>query len=133
MCQLELADAVVATKRSERGDDALNAQDRIHLRRTMINADQCILLQPVEEHVAHLSMGATEASVIFGLIVERLEELGIETFCVDLTRRELGIPVIRVIAPGLQLEPSEIVTARLRDAIARTGGGATYTEGVALI
>jgi ribosomal protein S12 methylthiotransferase accessory factor len=133
MCQLELADAVVATKRSERGDDALNAQDRIHLRRTMINADQCMLLQPVEEHVAHLFMGATEASVIFDLIVERLEELGIETFCVDLTRRELGIPVIRVIAPGLQLEPSEIVTARLRDAIARTGGGATYTEGVALI
>ena len=133
MCQLELADAVVATKRSERGDRALNAQDRIHLRRAMINADQCILLQPVEEHVAHLSIRATEASVIFGLIVERLEKLGIETFCLDLTRSDLGIPVVRVIAPGLQLEPSEIVTARLRDAIARTGGGATYTEGVALI
>jgi ribosomal protein S12 methylthiotransferase accessory factor len=28
MCQLELADAVIATKRSERGDAALNAQDR---------------------------------------------------------------------------------------------------------
>jgi ribosomal protein S12 methylthiotransferase accessory factor len=133
MCQLELADAVVATKRSERGDDALNAQDRTHLRRAMINADQCILLQPVTEHVAHFSIDATEASVIFDLIVERLEKLGIETFCVDLTRRDLGIPVIRVIAPGLQLEPSEIITARLRDAIARTGGGASYTEGVALI
>jgi len=133
MCQLELADAVVATKRSERGDDALNAQDRTHLRRAMINADQCILLQPVTEHVAHFSIDATEASVIFDLIVERLEKLGIETFCIDLTRRDLGIPVIRVIAPGLQLEPSEIITARLRDAIARTGGGASYTEGVALI
>jgi ribosomal protein S12 methylthiotransferase accessory factor len=41
--------------------------------------------------------------------------------------------VVRVIAPGLQLEPSEIVTARLRHSIARTGGGATYTDGVALI
>jgi ribosomal protein S12 methylthiotransferase accessory factor len=38
-----------------------------------------------------------------------------------------------VIAPGLQLEPSEIVTARLQDAIARAGGGATYTGGIALI
>ena len=54
MCQLELADAVVAAKRSERGDDALNAQDRIHLQRAAINADQCILLQPVAEHADHL-------------------------------------------------------------------------------
>ena len=133
MCQLELADAVVATKRSERGDDALSAQDRIHLRRATINADQCRMLQPVGEGGPHLSIHTTEASVTFGLIVERLEELGIETFRIDLTRRRFGIPVVRVIAPGLQLEPSEIVTARLRDAIVQTGGAATYTGGVALI
>ena len=133
MCQIELADSVVATKRSERGDAALNAQDRIHLRRAMINADQCILLQPTAEPATHLSILATEAGEIFGLIVERLKMLGIETFCLDLTRQLLGVPVVRVIAPGLQLEPSEIVTARLRDAIARTGGGATYTGGVALM
>jgi ribosomal protein S12 methylthiotransferase accessory factor len=133
MCQIELADSVVATKRSERGDAALNAQDRIHLRRAMINADQCILLQPIPECATHLSILATEASDIFGLIAERLEGLGIETFCLDLTRRFFGVSVIRVVAPGLQLEPSEIVTARLQDAIARTGGGATYTGGVALL
>jgi ribosomal protein S12 methylthiotransferase accessory factor len=133
MCQIELADSVVATKRSERGDAALNAQDRIHLRRAMINADQCILLQPIPECATHLSVLATEASDIFGLIAERLEGLGIETFCLDLTRRFFGVSVIRVVAPGLQLEPSEIVTARLQDAIARTGGGATYTGGVALL
>ncbi|WP_291856067.1 YcaO-like family protein [Bradyrhizobium sp.] len=133
MCQLELADAVVATKRRERGDGALNAQDRTHLRRAAINADQCRLLQPVSEPATHLSIRTTEASEIFGLIVERLQTFGIETFCVDLTRQCLSVPVIRVIAPGLQLEPSEIVTARLREAIARTGGGATYTDGVVLI
>jgi ribosomal protein S12 methylthiotransferase accessory factor len=133
MCQLELADSVVATKRGERGDAALNTQDRTHLRRAMINADQCILLQPVAERATHLSILATEASDIFGLIVQRLEKLGIETFCLDLTRRSFGVPVVRVIAPGLQLEPSEIVTTRLQDAIARTGGGATYTGGAALI
>ena len=54
MCQLELADAVVAAKRSERGDDALNAQDRTHLQRAAINADQCRLLQPVAEYADHL-------------------------------------------------------------------------------
>ncbi|MBX9648565.1 MAG: YcaO-like family protein [Xanthobacteraceae bacterium] len=133
MCQLELADAVVATKRGERGDAALNAQDRTHLRRAMINADQCALLQPVAEPAAHLVIAATEASVIFELIVQRLRQLGIETFCIDLMRQRFAIPVVRVIAPGLQLEPSEIATARLRHTIARTGGGATYTGGVALM
>jgi ribosomal protein S12 methylthiotransferase accessory factor len=133
MCQLELADAVVVTKRSERGDGALNAQDRIHLQRAMIDADRCKLLQPVAECATHLSIHATEASVIFELIVRRLEKLGIETFCLDLTRPRFAVPVVRVIAPGLQLEPSEIVTARLQNAIVRTGGGATYTGGISLI
>jgi ribosomal protein S12 methylthiotransferase accessory factor len=133
MCQLELADAVVAAKRSERGDDALNSQDRIHLRRAAIDADQCRLLQPVEEYAAHLSFHATEARVVFELIVERLQQLGIETFYLDLMRPRFAVPVVRVIAPGLQLEPSEIVTARLQEMITRTGGGASYTGGVALI
>jgi ribosomal protein S12 methylthiotransferase accessory factor len=133
MCQVELADAVVATKRSERGDAVLNAQDRVHLQRAMINADQCMLLQPIAERASHLSLRATEASDIFGLIAERLKMLGIETFCIDLTREFFGVSVVRVVAPGLQLEPSEIVTTRLQDAIARTGGGATYTGGIALI
>jgi ribosomal protein S12 methylthiotransferase accessory factor len=133
MCQLELADAVVAAKRDERGDDALNAQDRIHLQRAAINADQCRLLQPVVGDAAHLPICATEARDIFGSIVQRLSELQIETFCIDLTRQRFAVPVVRVIVPGLQLEPSEIVTARLQDTIARTGGGATYTGGVHLI
>ena len=134
MCQLELADAVIATKRSERGDTALNAQDRTHLRRAMIDADRCVLLQPAAADPApHLAIDATEAGDIFKLIVERLRKLGIETYCIDLTRQQFAVPVVRVIAPGLQLEPSEIVTARLQHAIAGTGGGATYTDGVALI
>ncbi len=133
MCQIELADAVISTKRREHGDAALNAQDRTHLRRAMINADQCALLQPVAGPATHLVIDATEAGGIFRLIAGRLKELGIETYCIDLTRQRFAVPVVRVIAPGLQLEPSEIVTARLRHSIARTGGGATYTDGVALI
>ena len=133
MCQLELGDALVATKRRERGDDALNAQDRIHLQRAAIDADRCGLLQPVAAYADHLPFRATEARVIFKLIVQRLEKLGIETFCLDLMRQRFAVPVVRVMAPGLQLEPSEIVTARLQDMIAGTGGGATYTGGIPLI
>jgi len=134
LCQLELALAVVAAKQGERGDAGLNERDRIQLRRsTMINADQCALLEPVSEATAYLDIATADPGVILRLIVLRLQQLGIETFCLDLTRPHLAVPVARVIAPGLQLEPSGIVTARLADAIVQTGGGATYTGGVALM
>jgi ribosomal protein S12 methylthiotransferase accessory factor len=134
MCQIELAHEVVEAKCRERGEAALNERDRVHRRRaTMINADRCLLLQPAPERAEHLAINATDAKALLQLIVNRLGQFGIETFGLDLTRPRFAIPVARVIAPGLQLEPSEIVTPRLADMIARTGGGAAYTGGVALI
>jgi len=134
MCQIELAHAVVEAKRRERGEAALNARDQVHRRRaTMINADRCRLLQPMAERAQHLILDAREPAALLQRIVERLGQIGIETFGLDLTRPGFAIPVARVIAPGLQLEPSEFITARLADMMARTGGGANFTGGVALM
>jgi ribosomal protein S12 methylthiotransferase accessory factor len=134
MCQGELAYAVVEAKCRERGEAALNARDRVHRRRaTTVNADRCLLLHPVAEPVEHLAIDSTEANAVLRLITTRLERFGIETFTLNLTRAHFGIPAARVIAPGLQPEPSEIVMPRLADMMARTGGGAIYTGGVALI
>jgi ribosomal protein S12 methylthiotransferase accessory factor len=134
MCQIELAHAVVEAKRSERGEAALNEPDRIHRERaTMINADRCLLLQPAAERAEHLAFDTTDSSPVLQLIVDRLAQLGIESFGLNLTRPRFAIPVARVIAPCLQLEPSAIVTPRLANMIAQTGGGAPYTGGVALI
>ncbi len=134
MCQIELAHAVVEAKCRERGEAALNERDRIHRRRaTMINADRCLLLQPAAERAEHLNFNTTDSSAALQLIVNRLGQFGIETYGLNLTRRRIAVPVARVIAPGLQLEPSAIVTPRLANMIAQTGGGAAYTGGVALI
>jgi ribosomal protein S12 methylthiotransferase accessory factor len=125
---------VVEAKLRERGEAALNARDRSHRRRaTMLNADRCLLLQPGPEPSQHLAIRTTEPAAVLRLIVDRLAQLEIEAFGLDLTRPQFGVPAARVIAPGLQLLPSEIVTARLADMMARTGGGATYTDGIALI
>jgi ribosomal protein S12 methylthiotransferase accessory factor len=70
---------------------------------------------------------------VLRLIGDRLRQLGIETFALDLTRPRFEIPVARVIAPGLQPEPAEMITPRLADMITQTGGGMRYTGGVALI
>lgn len=134
MCQIELAHVVVEAKCSERGEAALNERDRVHRRRaTMINADRCLLLQPVPGRAEHLAIDTADPSALLQLIVDRLGQFGIETFGLDLTRPRFAVPVARVIAPGLQLEPSEIVTPRLADMLAQTGGGMNYTGGVALI
>ncbi len=134
MCQIELAQAVVEAKRREGGEAALNARDCIHRRRaTMLNADQCLLLQPGPERSRHLAIGTTDPGAVLRLIVDRLAQLGIEVFGLDLTRPRLAVPAARVIAPGLQPLPSEIVTPRLAEMIGRTGGGAAYTDGIALI
>jgi ribosomal protein S12 methylthiotransferase accessory factor len=134
MCQLELALAVVEAKCRESGEAALNARDRGHRRRaTMIDADRCPLLQPVPERKQHLTIDTADPGAVLRLIGDRLGRFGIETFALDLTRPRFAVPVARVIAPGLQPEPAEIITPRLADMITQTGGGMKYTGGVALI
>jgi ribosomal protein S12 methylthiotransferase accessory factor len=134
MCQGELAHAVVEAKLRERGEAALNARDRIYRRQTtMLNADRCLLLQPEPERSTHLAIGTTDPGAVLRLIADRLAQLGIEAFGLDLTRPQFAVPAARVIAPGLQPLPSEIITPRLADMIARTGGGAAYTGGIGLI
>ena len=134
MCQLELAHAVVEAKCRERGEAALNGRDWTHRRRaTMLNADRCLLLQPAPERREHLAIDATDPGEALRLIVERLGQFGIESFGLNLTRARFGIPAARVMAPGLQPIPSEIITPRLADMMTRTGGGTSYTDGIALI
>jgi ribosomal protein S12 methylthiotransferase accessory factor len=133
MCQIELAYEVVEAKYRERGEAALNERDRVHRRRAAeINADRCLLLQPLPERARHFAIRASATNDLLRLIVERLEQFGIESFDLDLTRPRFAVPAARIITAGLQLEPSEIVTPRLADMIARTGGGAAYTGGLAL-
>jgi ribosomal protein S12 methylthiotransferase accessory factor len=134
MCQIELAHAVVEAKLRERGEAALNARDRIHRRRaTLLNADRCLLLQPELGRARHLAIGTTDPTSMRRLIADRVAQVDIEVFGLDLTRPRFEIPAARIIAPGLQALPSEIVTPRLAQMIARTGGGAVYTDGIALI
>jgi ribosomal protein S12 methylthiotransferase accessory factor len=134
MCQLELAHAIVEAKCRERGEAALNERDRTHRRRaTMLNADRCLLLQPSPERREYLAIEPAGPADALRLIAQRLGQLGIESFGMNLTRERFGVPAARVMAPGLQPIPSKLATPRLVDMIARTGGGATYTDGIALM
>ncbi len=133
MCQSELAHAVVEAKRRERGDAALNARDLGHLRRkTGLDTRTCALLHPLPPRRLTLEHDEKDAAHTLRFIVERLAAMEFETFAVDLTRRSFAIPVARIVVPGLQLEPSEIVGERLAAARIETGGGEAHTCRVAL-
>ncbi len=124
MCQSELSLHVIAAKRRQSGEAALNDSDRRQLARAAMDVGGCGLLQAV---------GAVSGDAVVDGVEERLAERGIVAYVVDLTRERFGVPVVRVMAPGLQLEPCSVVGDRLAAAIAETGGGAVLSGGVGLL
>ena len=135
LCQVELSQHVIAAKRAEDGEEALNDSDRRQLRRaTLFDTRSCVLLQPRAAAAPAMPLDPpADPAQGLKLVRQRLSALGITLFTLDLTRPELGVPVVRVLAPGLQLEPCQVVSARLAGAISETGGGALHTGGMPLL
>jgi len=130
MCQSELSLHVIAAKRRESGDQALNESDRRQLARAAtLDPHDCLLLQPDTAANAHASLAGDPTTAIVRLLAAH----GIIAYSLDLTRPRFGVPVIRVLAPGLQSDPGEIVGERLTRAIAETGGGGKHHGGIVLM
>jgi hypothetical protein len=56
-------------------------------------------------------------------VVHRLAKLGFEPLVTELTRSTFNIPVMRVLCPGLEQEPSTLRGERISAAIEDTGAG----------
>ncbi len=130
LCQVELGLHVVAAKRRESGDEAINESDRRQLRRGLFDTRECALLQPLTGNFSEPS-NAPASSLRH--VLERLQARDIAAYAIDLMRPQFLVPVVRVLAPGLQLEPCEVVGARLARMIAETGGGAMHHGGMPLL
>jgi ribosomal protein S12 methylthiotransferase accessory factor len=130
LCQVELGLHVVAAKRRESGDEAMNESDRRQLRRGTFDTRKCALLQPQTGDFAEPS---TAPASSLQHVLDRLQARDIAVYAIDLTRPQFLVPVVRVLAPGLQLEPCEIVGARLARVIAETGGGVMHHGGTPLL
>jgi ribosomal protein S12 methylthiotransferase accessory factor len=117
MCQMELAYDVVEAKERERGEAALNATDLRHKKRsTAINAWTSELLHTRGKPARQTPVVENEevSAVVLMSLVRHLENLGVQVLAVDLTRGIFEIPVVRVVAPELQLDPCDITTRRLK-------------------
>jgi ribosomal protein S12 methylthiotransferase accessory factor len=150
LCQTELAILLAEIKRTELGEGALPAAERLHLERgSSIDANRCALLHPDGVRLGRdgLETEAPEAEgrdadgreteaaakVELRAILGALSRSEIEMALVELTRPEFDIPVVRAIAPGLQLMPGGFLTDRLRRTTAEFGGGSGDTGGIPLI
>jgi ribosomal protein S12 methylthiotransferase accessory factor len=133
LCQVELGQHVVAAKRHESGDGVLNESDHRQLRRsTSFDTRSCALLQPEALPDSMSTERSADSLSSLQDVIERLRVRDISVYTIDLTRPQFGVPVVRVLAPALQLEPCAVVGARLARTIAATGGGAVHHGGMPL-
>jgi ribosomal protein S12 methylthiotransferase accessory factor len=65
-------------------------------------------------------------------IAQRLASLGFDPVVVDITRPRFNIPVMRLLCPGLEQEPSALCGERVRSAIDETGGGPGLRMGISV-
>jgi ribosomal protein S12 methylthiotransferase accessory factor len=134
LCQVELGPRVADAKRRESGDDALGETDLGHLRRsTLVDTRTCVLLHPDGEAGDGPSGLPTAPAEALQFIAERLAGHGITAYRLDVTRPDFDVPVVRVLAPGLQLDPCTIIGERLAKAVWETGGGARHNNDLSLL
>lgn len=134
LIQMEVGQHVVAAKRRESGDKGLNENDRRQLRlATLFDTKACGLLRPEGEPSATSGELPDDPAIGLQRINERLDACGIAVHMLDLTRADLAVPVVRILAPALQLEPCQIVSARLAQTVRETGGGAVDNGGVPIL
>jgi ribosomal protein S12 methylthiotransferase accessory factor len=122
LAQMELAYRLSETKRSVRGEAALNEIDRQHIdRHTQLDVAKSALLHPLAppEQLCDLSTGDKIGQL--ASIRQRLEAVGVEVYAMNLTRPALGISVTKAFAPALEAGLAGPPGARLRAMATRSG------------
>jgi ribosomal protein S12 methylthiotransferase accessory factor len=130
MCQSELSLHVIAVKQRESGQAALNESDRRQQSRAAsLNPETCLLLRP-DDDTSEPDIVSNET---LHAMARRLAGRGITAWSIDLTHPLFEVPVVRVIAPALQPEPSKIISPRLARVIAETGGGGQHCGNIPIL
>jgi ribosomal protein S12 methylthiotransferase accessory factor len=120
MCQYELGYHLIEVKRHANPDHELSAQEIEQLQRgAEILPDTQPLLHPTLGPRRHPPAEEIDPAEAVDRVVSRLQGGGFQARFADLTRAEVGIPVAKVVVPGLQLDPSDAITPRLREEMRR--------------
>lgn len=116
MCQMELAQELALLKRQQDGDQALNELDRLWIdRRERLHVSAFPQLRPRRlSSLRPLTLAPDPLSAC----LERLQRFGLDAYRIDLARADIGVPVARILIPGLQSAKTDWRTRRLAAAAA---------------
>jgi ribosomal protein S12 methylthiotransferase accessory factor len=131
LMQMELAAPIARMKLSERGEGGLSDADRRHLRRAALQTQRCQLLEakPVEETSDELADHDASTATLARMLASR----GVRLATIDLTRPDIGVPVMRAVSPDLQPLAAWPLTKRLASVVAAHGGGEPHTAATPLM
>lgn len=123
LCQMELAQSLALYKLRQMGAHALKDMDRIWVDRFRhLSVANCPQVRPATD--AGDGERRPEAASLADTVIQ-LESAGFTPSAVDLTRKEIAIPVARVIVPGLQSVKPDWISGRLRRVASENGLDAT--------
>lgn len=122
MAQMELAHHITITKRATRGEVALNEADHQHLRRyAAIDVARMPALHPLAPPLPPADLRAQDGLPLLAALRQRLAAIGEAPCALDLTRAVFGVPVVRVLSPGLDAGPTAPPGPRLLHAAEQSG------------
>lgn len=125
LCQMELAQELALLKREQRGEEALNAVDRRWIDQyEQVTVDSFEQFTPCAPALGWRDDGALRS--LPGTL-SRLAVAGYDAYCVNLSRRPLGIKVARVVVPGLETS-LPVWTNRPESTAARRAPAASFAS-----
>ncbi len=122
MCQMEMALDLVHLKIEQDGQEALNEMDRRHLQRKRclrLDLYPCLLPNDAQDSSARQPLPLVGSRI--HTVTDTLARAGLEAYWIDLTRPEIGIPVVRILIPGLQSASTNRLSKRLEKVLTDNG------------
>jgi ribosomal protein S12 methylthiotransferase accessory factor len=112
MCQMEFAQEHSVATSGKKSRSELKLLDQLWLAR---HRDLTLARCPQFLGTSQERRQLTRRNFASGLeVIERLHELGFPVYWVNLTRQDLGVPVVKVLVPGLQSPNADWQSPRLK-------------------
>jgi ribosomal protein S12 methylthiotransferase accessory factor len=117
LCQMEVGLQLALRQKETLGEQALSDDDLRHLARATaidIASDRRFAMdEPLQ------SPTPADDSNELACVRDAFTRAGFQAALIDLTRPEIEVPVVKAIAPDLQLLPSTLITSRLQGRLAQ--------------
>ncbi len=140
LTQMEMAVQIVQLKIQQQGQDALNDGERMVLRRYRELDLACIETNTPSVFLSNIGENSQGVTGNGAPNLENAQQLSvwlnrfnINVYGLNITRRSIGIPAVKLVSPDLQPFPSSFVTSRLLSTISEYGSDGSLKKSIEII